>query len=117
MPHVIYVAIGFPPAAKSSAHRMKATANLLCEQGCDVTVVTIARESWIREYGLDTTLLDDVHPRVRIVELDLCRDDVDPDLRTYGWFRARHPKRWIKYRRRREVFPTRSTSVTHGLLT
>jgi glycosyltransferase involved in cell wall biosynthesis len=105
MPHVIYVAIGFPPAAKSSAHRMKATANLLCEQGCDVTVVTISRESWLREYGLDATLSVGVNPRVRVVELDLSREDVDPDIRTYGWFRARHPKRWIKYRRRREQRP------------
>jgi glycosyltransferase involved in cell wall biosynthesis len=105
MPHVIYVAIGFPPAAKSSAHRMKATANLLCEQGCDVTVVTISGESWLREYGLDPTLSDDVNPRIRVVELDLSRDDVDPDIRKYGWFRARHPKRWIKHRRRREQRP------------
>jgi glycosyltransferase involved in cell wall biosynthesis len=105
MSHVIYVAIGFPPAAKSSAHRMKATANLLSEHGCDVTVVTIARESWIREYGLDETLSDDVDPRIRVVELELSRHDVDPDIRTYGWFRARHPKRWIKHRRRREQRP------------
>jgi hypothetical protein len=105
MPHVIYLAIGFPPAEKSSAHRMKATANLLCEQGCDVTVITIARESWMREYGVDATLLNDVDPRIRIVELDLSRDDVDPDIRTYGWFRARHPKRWVKHRRRREQRP------------
>ena len=69
MPHVIYVAIGFPPAAKSSAHRMKATANLLCEQGCDVTVITIARDSWKHENGIDVTLSDGVHSRVEVVEL------------------------------------------------
>jgi glycosyltransferase involved in cell wall biosynthesis len=84
---------------------MKATANLLCEQGCDVTVVTISGESWLREYGLDPTLSDDVNPRIRVVELDLSRDDVDPDIRTYGWFRARYPKRWVKHRRRREQRP------------
>jgi glycosyltransferase involved in cell wall biosynthesis len=99
MPHVIYLAIGFPPAAKSSAHRMKATANLLCEQGCDVTVVTIARDSWKRENGIDATLSDGVDPCVEIVELPLSREDVDPDIRTYGWFRARHPKRWRRWRR------------------
>ncbi|MGH8774638.1 MAG: glycosyl transferase [Jiangellaceae bacterium] len=102
MPHVIYVAIGFPPAAKSSAYRMKATANLLCEQGCSVTVVTIAKESWLREYGIDPTLAADVDPRVTVVEVPLSREDVDPDIRTYTWFRARHPKRWIRWRRRRE---------------
>jgi hypothetical protein len=87
MPHVIYVAIGFPPAAKSSAHRMKATVNLLCEQGCDVTVVTIARDSWKREN--DATLSDGVDPRVEVVELPLSREDVDPlAARTTGLPRA-----------------------------
>jgi glycosyltransferase involved in cell wall biosynthesis len=100
MPHVIYVAIGFPPAAKSSAHRMKATANLLCEQGCDVTVITIARDSWKHENGIDVTLSDGVHSRVEVVELALRRKDIDPDIRTYGWFRARHPQRWRRWRRR-----------------
>jgi glycosyltransferase involved in cell wall biosynthesis len=107
MPHVIYIAIGFPPAAKSSAHRMKATADLLSEHGCDVTVVTISRNSWKREYGLDLTLSDDIDPRVEIVELKLSRVDIDPDIRTYGWFRARHPTQWRKLQRRREqlAFP------------
>jgi glycosyltransferase involved in cell wall biosynthesis len=99
MPHVIYVAIGFPPAAKSSAHRMKATANLLSEQGCDVTVITIARDAWKYENGIDATLSDGVNPCVEIVELPLGREDVDPDIRTYRWFRARHPKRWRRWRR------------------
>jgi glycosyltransferase involved in cell wall biosynthesis len=102
MPHVIYVAIGFPPAAKSSAYRLKATANLLCEHGCDVTVVTISRDSWKREYGLDPTLSDDVDDRVQIVELPLSRVDIDPDIRTYRWLRARYPKRWLAYRRHYE---------------
>jgi glycosyltransferase involved in cell wall biosynthesis len=99
MPHVIYLAIGFPPAAKSCAHRMKATANLLCEQGCAVTVITIARDSWKHENGIDVTLSDGVDPRVEVVELPLRRKDVDPSIHTYGWFRARHPKRWRRWRR------------------
>src|ERR687897_115539 len=107
MPHVIYVAIGFPPAAKSSAHRMKATANLLSEQGCDVTVITIARDAWTYENGIDATLSDGVDPRVSVVELPLSRMDLDPDIRTYGWFRARDLERWRRWRRWRDqqAFP------------
>lgn len=105
MCHVIYIAIGFPPAAKSCTYRMKATANLLCEQGCDVTVVTISATSWRREYGLDYSLIDDLNSRVRVVELDLGRVDIDPDIRTYGWVRARYPKQWMKARRFREQLP------------
>ncbi|HYY09552.1 MAG TPA: hypothetical protein VE781_01365, partial [Kineosporiaceae bacterium] len=39
-------------------------------------------------------------PRVRQVELPLARVDLDPDVRTYSWLRARHPARWLKLRRK-----------------
>ncbi len=104
-PHLVYVAIGFPPAAKSSAYRMRATANLFVDRGWDVTVVTIDRHAWDLEYGLDLSLLDLVDPRVRIVELPLRRADLDPDVRGYSWFRARHPARWVRLRHRLDTIP------------
>lgn len=105
MPHLIYLAVGFPPAAKSSAYRLRATANVFCELGWDVTVVTIAREAWLLEYGLDPSLEESVHPKVRVIELPLARADLDPDIRHYGWLRARHPIRWRKLRRRLDEIP------------
>lgn len=105
MPHLLYLAYGFPPAAKSSAYRMRATANLLIEAGWEVTAMTIQRDAWLRELGLDPSLEDAVDPRVRVVELPLARADLDPDLRNYGWFRARYPLRWIRWRRRAERLP------------
>ena len=42
-PHAYYLAIGFPPAAKSCAYRMRETANQLYAQGWDVTVITICQ--------------------------------------------------------------------------
>lgn len=104
-PHLVYVAIGFPPAAKSSAYRMRATANLFVDRGWDVTVVTIDRHAWDLEYGLDLSLLDLVDPRVRIVELPLRRADLDPDVRAYSWFRAKHPTRWVRLRHRLDTIP------------
>jgi glycosyltransferase involved in cell wall biosynthesis len=104
-PHLVYLAIGFPPAAKSSAYRMRATANIFVSLGWDVTVVTIARDSWLLEYGLDLTLLDLVDPRVRIVELPLRRRDLDPDISSYGRLRARYPGYWLKLRRRLDTLP------------
>lgn len=53
---MVYLAIGFPPAAKSCAYRMRETANQFAAAGWDVTAVTIADEAWEREYGLDHTL-------------------------------------------------------------
>ena len=90
-PHLIYLAIGFPPAAKSSAYRMRETANQFCKAGWDVTVVNIAQESWERDSGVDLTLLEQVDPRVKIVELPLSREDLETDIRLYGEERALQP--------------------------
>jgi glycosyltransferase involved in cell wall biosynthesis len=105
VPHLIYLAVGFPPAAKSSSYRMRATANLFCELGWDVTVVTIDRNAWLREYGVDPTLEAGVDPRVRVVELPLARVDLDPDIRNYSLFRALFPQQWRKLRYRLDQIP------------
>ena len=107
MPHLLYLAIGFPPAAKSCAYRMRTTANLFCEAGWDVTVITLQRSAWQREYGLDPTMEAGVDPRVRVVELPLSRVDLDPDIRGYSWLRARDPVRWrrLRYALDRRHFP------------
>lgn len=106
-PHVIYLAIGFPPAAKSCAYRMRETANQFCALGWDITVVTICQEAWEREYGLDHTLSDAVDPRVKIVELPLLRADLETNIREYSEARSRRPQEWIYEQRRRaqKIFP------------
>jgi glycosyltransferase involved in cell wall biosynthesis len=106
-PHVYYVAIGFPPAAKSSAYRMRETANQLYAQGWDVTVITIAQESWEREFGLDHSLSDEVDPGIRIVELPLVREDLETDLRRFSKERSLDPPGWVaaQVERNREHFP------------
>ncbi len=106
-PHVIYLAIGFPPAAKSSTYRMRETANQFCANGWDVTVVTVAREAWERDSGIDLTLLDQVDPRVRVVELPLFREDLETDIRHFDEARALAPSEWLGYlrERQRRTFP------------
>ncbi|GLY21577.1 glycosyltransferase [Micromonospora sp. NBRC 101691] len=106
-PHVIYLAIGFPPAAKSSAYRMRETANQFAARGWDVTVITLADESWEREYGLDRTLSAGVDPRIRIVGLPLARTDLETDIRAFSEARSLRPQQWIDEQRRQElkVFP------------
>lgn len=98
MPHLLYIAIGFPPAAKSCAYRMRATANLFAERGWDVTVLTVHDHAWELEYGLDHTLTEGVHERVTAVKLPLHRTDLDPDVTRYSRFRARFPDRWVRTR-------------------
>ncbi|MEU0988445.1 glycosyltransferase [Streptomyces sp. NPDC005953] len=86
---------------------MRETANQFCNAGWDVTVVTIAQESWERDSGVDLTLLDQVDPRVRIVELPLSREDLETDIRLYDEERALHPNRWVTRLRARQqkTFP------------
>ncbi len=91
---MVYLAIGFPPAAKSCAYRMRETANQFVAQGWDVTVVTIADESWERDFGLDHTLSERVDPRVRIVKLPLVREDLETDIRLFSEDRALRPVQW-----------------------
>ncbi|MFC0031596.1 glycosyl transferase [Micromonospora chaiyaphumensis] len=106
-PHAIYLAIGFPPAAKSSAYRLRETANQFVALGWDITVITICQEAWEREYGLDHTLSEKVDPRVKVVELPLIREDLETDIRAFSEERSLDPAGWIKRLRQREqkVFP------------
>ncbi|MEU4778201.1 glycosyltransferase [Micromonospora sp. NPDC023633] len=101
-PHLIYLAIGFPPAAKSCAYRMRETANQFRRLGWDVTVVTIAAASWERDSGLDYTLSENVDPGIEIVELPLAREDLETDIRKFSEERALRPDKWLTRLRKRE---------------
>jgi glycosyltransferase involved in cell wall biosynthesis len=106
-PHLLYFAIGFPPAAKSCAYRMRETANQFADQGWRVTVVTIEDESWMIDSGIDPTLSESVDPRVEVVKLPLSRGDLETDLRKFPRERALDPVGWARKAREdvREVFP------------
>lgn len=94
MPHLLYVAYGFPPATKSGAYRMRAVANGFARLGWDVTVLSLPDEAWLRESGLDESLLSGVHNRITRVAVPVSREDLDPDIRNYSRLRARRPKKW-----------------------
>src|SRR5680860_31542 len=114
MPHLLYLAWGFPPAAKSCAYRMLATANSFARKGFDVTVITLSADAWVREHGLDDSLLALVDERIEVVRLPMYRDDLETDIRTYSRFRAQRPKEWLKWLRRgdQRQFPE-LVSYTH----
>ncbi|MFG3259259.1 glycosyltransferase [Streptomyces sp. NPDC048172] len=106
-PHLLYLAIGFPPAAKSCAYRMLETANQFRAQGWDVTVLTIRPEAWERDSGLDHSLSERVDPGVRLIELPLEREDLETDVRAYSEARALDPTGWVRrwHQRQRAHFP------------
>lgn len=117
-PHLIYLAVGFPPAAKSCAYRMRETANQFTAQGWDVTVVTVEDESWELDSGVDHTLSEQVDPRVRVVKLPLRRDDLETDIRRYSEERAAAPYPWVRalVERQQKVFPEPSFGDWRGAL-
>lgn len=101
-PHVIYLAWGFPPAAKSCAYRMLATANAFYRMGWDITVVTLTEDAWRREYGVDHSLAALVEPGIDIVRLPLLREDLETDIRRYSHRRASEPAAWLAEHRRED---------------
>ncbi|MFV0463356.1 MAG: glycosyl transferase [Nostocoides sp.] len=102
MPHLLYFAWGFPPAAKSCAYRMLATANSFSRAGWDVTVVTVSEEAWVREFGLDTSLLPLVDEAIEVVRLPLFRTDLETDIHRFGRLRAQYPPLWRRWSRWRD---------------
>ena len=93
-PHLLYLAFGFPPAAKSSAYRLRETANQFCAAGWDVTVINLDDESWRRDFGLDFSLMDEVDERIQIQKVRLFRPDQETDIRRFSQERALDPTGW-----------------------
>lgn len=107
MPHLIHLAIGHPPAAKSGAPRMRAVSEAFAAKGWDVTAVSLAERAWERELGLDRSMMAGLPPRVQLVGVDLARYDLATDIRAYSREQALHWDDWMAEQKRldREVFP------------
>jgi len=93
-PHLLYLAFGFPPAAKSSAYRLREAANQFCAAGWDVTVVNLDDEAWRRDFGLDFSLMDEVDERIQFHKVRLVRPDLETDIRRFSQERALDPAGW-----------------------
>src|SRR4051794_13101790 len=104
---VLMLAFGFPPAAKSSAYRLREVANQFASLGWDVTVMNADRGCWEQDYGVDLSMLNDVDSRIRLVEIPVRRRDLEHDIRQFSRKRALDPAGWVARwdRRTVEVFP------------
>ena len=94
MPHLIYLAIGFPPASKSCAYRMKAMANAFAQSGWGVTAVSLADSSWEIDNGTDQSLLVGLNPAIERAPVNLRREDFEPIIGRWTPLHARNPDRW-----------------------
>jgi glycosyltransferase involved in cell wall biosynthesis len=98
MPHLLYVAWGFPPCRSGGVYRALATVNRFAARGWRVTVVSADRETFIRYTGTDTSLEHQVDPRVTVVRLPFVWPLREPDLRRWSRLRMERPRAWAKLR-------------------
>lgn len=100
VPHLLYVAWGFPPCRGGGVYRALATANRFAAKGWRVTVLTANREIFFTYTGADTSLEDRIDPRVQVVRVPFHWPVHETDLRRWSRFRMAMPRVWAKWRTR-----------------
>lgn len=103
VPHVLYVAWGFPPCRSGGVYRALATANAFVAAGYRVTVLTATRETFIRYTGADTSLEALVDPRIQIVRVPFAWPNLEANVRQWSVWRVMTPRLWRKARLRLDV--------------
>lgn len=118
-PHVVLVALAFPPSSGSGTYRGLGTANHLAALGWKVTVLTVS-ESYFDHVtrSRDDSLLGSVDPRVDVVRVPMRQQHLVDDLREWGWwrgtFRQVHDDWWRLLQR--HGFPERYAGWIPGLV-
>lgn len=93
MPHLVLIAMYFPPSRASGVYRALGIANYLAEHGWSVTVITVDEAYFDDVTGsTDPSLLDRVHPDVTVRRVRMPRGHLQSDIRKFGWWRANFPK-------------------------
>ncbi|GAB2607656.1 hypothetical protein GCM10027067_19020 [Pseudactinotalea suaedae] len=93
MPHLLLIAMYFPPSRASGVYRALALANYLAAHGWRVTVITVDEAYFDEVTGsADPGLLERIHPEVRVRRVRMPRGHLQSDLRNVGWWRANFPK-------------------------
>lgn len=110
MPHLLYVAWGYPPSRGSGVYRAWATANAFAQHGWRVTVLTAPRETFTMSTGADLSLEQTVDPSIRIVRVPFDAPAFANDLKSWSFWRAQAPELWtgLQNRRGRRLFPERN---------
>ena len=99
--HALYVAWGFPPAKSGGVFRMMETANVLVEQGWDVTVLACDIDDLRRYAGVDLSTLEGVDDRIRVVRIPMELGPFETDLYRWDESRVDDPVAWrAAYQRR-----------------
>src|SRR5262249_42709016 len=95
-PHVLYVAWGFPPHRGPGTYRALATANLLADLGCRVTVLTADMATFDLVIGGDHSLMTAVDPRIRVLRVPFPPGRRDPVVNRWPLERVAQPTTWLE---------------------
>ena len=106
-PHALFVGLPFPPSRTGGVNRALATANGLAAAGFDVTVLTVDREFFRRNKGVDEQLETLIDPSITVVRVPLSLPRQEWNLRRWSRARVYSPTAWLERRTRRtaQVFP------------
>ena len=106
-PHVLYVAWGFPPHRGPGTYRALATANLLAELDCRVTVLTADMATFDLVIGGDHSLMTAVDPRIQVLRVPFPPGRRDPVINRWEPGRVAEPTTWLAQAVAKEerVFP------------
>lgn len=119
-PHVVLVALGFPPSSGSGAYRGLGFANHLTALGWRVTVLTVTEDFFdLVTRARDDSLLPLVDDRVEVVRVPMRMQHLVGDVRAWGPLRGRfrqvHDDLWRLVEAR--GFPEKYAGWIPGLVT
>ena len=92
--HILFVAWGFPPHRGPGTYRPLATVNELARRGHRVTVLTADLDTFDLAIGGDNTLLEAVHPLVRILRVFVPQDAREPFINHWPATRVASLRAW-----------------------
>ncbi|MDR0366858.1 MAG: glycosyltransferase [Bifidobacteriaceae bacterium] len=98
MPHVAYIAWGFPPSRSGGTYRQLATANALAAAGLDTTVITVERRVFTDITGADESLEALVDPRIKVIRTKFAWPLRETDQARWSPLRRLAPGPWRKAR-------------------
>jgi glycosyltransferase involved in cell wall biosynthesis len=102
-PHLLYIVWGYPPCRGGGVYRALATANHFAQNGWRVTVLTAERETFERYTGADSSLEQEIDPRVRVVRVPFHWPVHETDIGEYNAMRVYAPRIWRKLRSKRDL--------------
>lgn len=115
-PHLLLLALFFPPSRASGVFRPLAMANYFVTHGWDVTVLTVTQDFFDRVTGSrDDSLLDAVHPDVEVVRVPMPIEHLERDIRNFSPMRANFPRLHAKLFTRLSVLDRYTTWYPNAL--